>query len=114
MKYSFSDSIGNNLAQRRADLRVQALVQRWYENIRSRLPAGSSLVANLEEAAPMGFMVSFRAQTEKETFISEARGSEPGKVVEEAGESLYQRLAQLREGRASFKDKLRKLFSEAS
>lgn len=97
-----------------ADLRVQALLQCWYENIKEKLPEGSSLVANVQGAAKNGFLVSFRAQTEHETFISEARDPLPAKAVEEAGESLYLRLMNPHEEPETLKERLLRIFSEAS
>jgi hypothetical protein len=97
-----------------ADLRVQALLQCWYESIKEKLPEGSSLVANMQGAAKNGFLVSFRAETESETFISEARDAVPSRAVEEAGESLYLRLLNPSSEKITIKDRLLRIFSEAS
>ncbi|MGZ3694036.1 MAG: hypothetical protein ACXWQO_07535 [Bdellovibrionota bacterium] len=96
-----------------ADSRAQALLQTWYEHIKASLPEGSSLVAHVEAKAQKGFLVSFRAETENETFISEARDPVPARAVEEAGEGLRQRLIGTGEANFTFRDRLLRLFSEA-
>jgi hypothetical protein len=102
-------------APSRADLLIQVALRRWYDLIKSRLPEGASLVASVQKAARRGVLVSFRAKTENETFVAEARAKEPEKAVEEAGSCLFRRieadfpdLTQL-----PLRDRLRRMFSDA-
>lgn len=76
----------------RENLRAQALVQKWYDILLERLPAETSLVANVQEAGEGGFLVSFRAESEEQTLISEARHPDPALAVTDAAEGLIRRL----------------------
>lgn len=99
-----------------SDMRIQVLLRRWYDLIKARLPEGASLVASVQKAARRGVLVSFRAKTENETFVAEARANEPERAVEEAGSCLYRRIeADFPDlGQLPLRDRLRRMFSNAS
>lgn len=97
------------------DFRIQLHLRRWYDLIKARLPEGASLVVGVQKEARRGVLVSFRAKTEKETFVAEARANDPARAVEEAGDCLYRRIdADFPDlNQVPLKDRLRRIFSDA-
>lgn len=94
--------------------RADALLDSWASRIKVQMPEDGDFSASLQHEPERGYFVSFRVETEGGIFIAEARDLSPERAVNEAGESIYQRLANSQgTAKPTFKDRIRELFSEA-